>query len=441
MADDAQNATDSQYRRRIRAWCLYDWANSAFATTIMAAMFPLFYHELAKGAGLSDDQATAYWGYTASIALAIIAPLAPILGAVADHRGSKKRFLAAFIGLGTLATACFVFLGPGAWLLASVLFILGNIGFAGGNAFYDSLLPHVARPGDIDRVSTAGYALGYIGGGVLLVVNLAWYMKWEWFGWPSAGFALKASFLSVAIWWVLFSIPLFRRVAEPPSGRAANEGHGSIRGAFRSLADTARNLRRRRQALLFLIAFLIYNDGISTIFRMAVSYGLLIKLTRGHMIAALIITQFVGVPAAFAFGYLARWITAKWAVMVGLVIYTGICVGAYFMQTDAHFYVLAVAVGLTQGGTQALSRSLFGSMIPKHRSAEFFGLFSTMSKFAGILGPLVFAVATQTLTDKRAPIVILGAFFVVGGALLAFVHVEEGVRAARQEEQDAVSEA
>jgi len=425
---------DREYRRRIRAWYLYDWANSAFATTVMAGMFPPFFRSLVVAAGLGQSAATAYWGYITALALAIIAPLAPILGAAADRQGRRKSALVLFMGIGAVATACFVFLGPEAWGWAAVLFIIANIGFAGGNLFYDSLLPHVARAEELDRVSTTGYALGYVGGGVLLLVNIAWVLKPGWFGIPSSDAAIKLSFFSVAVWWLVFTIPLMRRIGEPP-GQSLPTGRSSLfLGSLRRLAETFRRLRHYRQAMLFLIAFLIYNDGIGTIIKMATAYGDEIGIELHDMILALVITQFVGVPAAFGFGRLAGRLGSKRSIMIGLVVYIGICLAAFSMRTATHFYILAFMVGLTQGGTQALSRSLFGAMIPRARSAEFFGFFSTTSKFAGILGPLVFGFVTHMLADSRLAIVTITGFFVVGGIMLAFVDVDAGVRAAKEEE-------
>jgi UMF1 family MFS transporter len=429
---------EREYKRRVHAWYLYDWANSAFATTVMAGMFPPFFRAMAVNAGLGQSEATAYWGYTTAIALALIAPLAPMLGAAADQEGRRKFGLIFFMVLGVVATSTFVFLGPSAWLWASVLFIIANIGFAGGNLFYDALLPHVARPQDLDRVSTTGYAMGYIGGGVLLLINVAWFIKPAWFGIPSADAAIKLSFISVALWWLVFTLPLIRRVAEPP-GEAPTGGRRSlVRGSLGRLAETLRHLRRYKQAMLFLIAFLIYNDGIGTIIKMATAYGDEIGIKLDDMILALVITQFVGVPAAFAFGWAARWIGSKRSIMIGLGMYVVICMVALYMKTTTWFYILAIMVGLTQGGTQALSRSLFGSMIPRARSAEFFGFFSTSSKFAGILGPLVFGLVTHWLGDSRLAIATITGFFVIGGVLLAFVDVDAGIRAVKEEEKRAL---
>ncbi len=425
---------DKLYRKITNAWCMYDWANSAFATTIMAAVFPPFYRSLVTSAGMAENTATAYWGYTASIALLIVALFAPVLGAVADYTGGKKRYIAFFAGLGVLCTAAFVYIGTDTWLLASILFIGGNVGFAGANIFYESLLPHIAVRGDIDQVSTRGYALGYVGGGVLLVLNVMWIMKPGWFGMPDTGFALRASFFSVAVWWALFSIPLFRRVPEPPALRERRPGLNPVRQGFSQLASTFREIRQYRQLLIFLIAFWIYNDGIGTIIKMATAYGSEIGIGMTDLIIALIITQFVGIPFTFLFGSVAKRLGAKRSIYLALGVYTAISVGGYFMTSAFHFYILAFLVGTVQGGSQGLSRSLYGAMVPRHMAAEFFGFFSTSSKFAGIAGPLLFALLSQIAGQSRLSIIALVVFFIVGAVLLSRVDVKEGIRVAREAE-------
>ena len=426
--------SDRAYRKIINSWSMYDWANSAFATTIMAAMFPPFYREMATTAGLSEANATATWAYTTSIALLIIALLAPVLGAISDHTGGKKWYIAFFAALGILGTGLFVVLGTDTYILGSIFFIMGNVGFAGANIFYESLLPHIAKKDDIDQVSTRGYALGYVGGGILLVINVLWYMQPDLFFMPNVGFALRASFFSVAVWWAIFSIPLFRNVPEPPVVRTMDERVNVLGAGFGRLAHTFRQITRYRQLLIFLIAFWIYNDGIGTIIKMATAYGDEIGIGLTDMVIALIITQFVGIPFSFGFGWLARRYGTKRSILLALVVYTLISIAGYFMRTATHFYILAFAVGMVQGGAQALSRSLYGAMVPKSQSAEFFGFFSTSSKFAGILGPLLFGVVSQLAGESRLSIISLIVFFVVGGLVLTQVDVEEGIRVARQED-------
>ena len=424
------------YAQIVNAWCMYDWANSAFATTVMAAVLPTFYSGVA-GANLRPVQASSYWGYTNTVAMLLIAFSAPILGAIADHSGTKRRFLAGFAGVGILATSLLVLVSTGDWLLASALYVLGRAGFSGANIFYDSLLPHIAHRDEIDQISTKGYALGYLGGGLLLVVNLAWILKPSWFGLPSAEIASRLSFVSVGIWWAIFSIPLFRRVPEPPSIREAGESTNPMRAAFQRLGRTFREIRRYRQLLRFLVAYWLYNDGIGTIMVMAVIFGAEIGIETEGLIGAILAVQFLGIPFSFAFGWLARRLGTKRSILLALGVYAVISVGGYFMQTGLHFWILAFLVATVQGGSQALSRSLFGRMAPKAKTAEFFGFYDVSSKFAGIVGPALFGIVGQLTGSSRLSIVALVVFFLVGGGLLLWVNEQEGIRLAEEENQAA----
>jgi UMF1 family MFS transporter len=442
-------------RPELRAWAMYDWANSAMVTTVIAAVFPIFFTKVA-GHGIPPERATYYFAVASTVGMVIIALLSPVLGTLADARPVKKRLLGWFLGLGAGAVAAMFFIERGQWLFAATLFVLANIGANGSFVFYDSLLPHVARPNEVDRVSTAGYALGYLGGGLLLVLNLLWIQKPEWFGLPSgpglspsqSSLPARLAFLSVAVWWVVFSIPLFRTVPEPTPGPEAaaaaladgRSGLNPVADAFARLAGSFRDLRRFRQGFLMLLAFLIYNDGIGTIFRMATSYGASIGIDSGAMIAALVLVQFVGIPCAFAFGTLAGRFGAKRSIALGLLVYVLISVLGYFMKTATHFFLLAILVGMVQGGTQALSRSLFASLIPRDRSGEFFGFFAVVEKFAGIFGPALFALSINLTGDTRHAILTVIPFFAVGAALLALVDVEAGQREARAAETEAASE-
>ena len=424
------------HRPELRAWAMYDWANSAVMTTIITAVFPIYYEKVACKGVVGVEEATQRYAAATVIGMLIIALLSPVLGTIADLKGDKKKMLGGFMALGVSSVAGMFFIYQGQWLLASVLFILANIGVNGSFVFYDALLPHVAGKDEIDRVSTAGYAFGYIGGGTLLAINLAWIMKPAWFGLPSVGdtsaqgtLPTRLAFLSVAVWWLVFSIPLFRRVHEPPASAAGITERVPVRAAFARLWETARGLGSHRQAFLMLLAFLIYNDGIGTIIRMASSYGAVIGIDTTVMIASIVVVQFVGIPFAFLFGMLAQRIGAKRSIGVGLVAYMAICVLGYFMKSAIHFVALAALVGAVQGGTQALSRSLFASMIPRDKSGEFFGFFGVAEKFAGILGPAVFAVAPS----QSAILAVIG-FFIVGGLMLFFVDVAAGQRKARADE-------
>lgn len=433
-------------RPELRAWAMYDWANSAMVCVIITAVFPIFFSSVACHE-MKREAASRLFADVTTFGMIIIAVLAPVLGTMADFNGRKKAMLGGFLILGASSCAGMFFIQQGNWLLASALFVLANIGANGSFVFYDALLPHIAGDDEINRVSTAGYALGYLGGGVLLALNLAWITRPEWFGLPSGQnltpeqvtLPARLSFLSVAIWWVVFSIPLFRRVPEP---RAAGlppgyQGTGilPVKPAIDRLIETGHALGRYRQAVILLVAFLIYNDGIGTIMRMATIYAAELNFKQEVTIASILLVQFIGIPFAFLFGMLADRIGARPSIALGLVVYALICVVGFFMKTEGQFLILAVLVGTVQGGTQALSRSLFASLIPRDRSGEFFGFFGAFEKFAGIVGPLVFAVINRISGSSRLSILAIIGFFVIGGILLAFVNVQEGQRQARAEEK------
>jgi UMF1 family MFS transporter len=419
-------------RREVRAWAMYDWANSAFQTTIIAAVFPIYFQKVAA-ADLAGPVATSRFAWATTLAILIVAIVAPVLGAIADNAPLKKTLLAVFLGIGAVSTAAMWFIMRGDWQLALVLFVAGNVGVAGSIVFYESLLPHLVDERDLDRVSSAGYAFGYLGGGVLLAINILMMAQPAWFGLATREAAVRASLASVAVWWTLFSIPLFLRVPEPAvRARARRSPGNALSAGVKKLFETLGELRRYRQAFMLLLAFLIYNDGIQTIIRMATTYGTEIGLDDNAMIAALLITQFIGVPFAFLFGMLAQRIGPKAAIFGGLGVYAFITVLGYFMTTSTHFFALAMMVGMVQGGTQALSRSLFASMVPKHKSSEFFAFYGVFERYAGVLGPAVFAwVVTYGGTSRNAILSIIG-FFVIGALLLTRVDVEEGRRAARE---------
>lgn len=423
--------------RIIRSWCMFDWGNSAFATTVMAAVLPIFYRNVAT-ANLPHDQqylATSLWGYTTATAMLLVAFLSLLLGPVADFSSSKKRFLFWFTGLGVLATIGLGFMGAGAWIGVSLLFILGNIGFAGGEVFYDSLLPHLAPSVDMDRISTRAYAYGYIGGGLLLAVNIVMIyllptrpVGMEGTETPVLG--MQLSLASAGLWWGFFSVPLFRHVPEPPGVRLGLGGENPLRITMRRLGKTFRDIREYRQLFLFILAFWFYNDGIGTIIKMATAYGDEIGISTLDLVGALLVVQFVGIPCTFLFGKISGKLGTRQSILLGLVVYLIILIGACFMTTALHFWMLAFGVGLVQGGTQALSRSLFASIVPKAKSAEFFSFYNISGKFAGVAGPLVFGVVSQLFKTSRLGIASLFVFFIVGGLLLWKVDVEEARRIA-----------
>lgn len=425
---------ERRYRRTWWSWALYDVANSAFYLVIVAAVFPVFFIDLYvqhHGPEMQDirQKGGAALGYSAVTAMAIVAVLGPVLGAVADRSASKKRLLAIFAGLGVTATGLMGLIGPGQVLFAAVLYAAGTIGAAGSIVFYDALLPGVARKEDLDRISAVGFAAGYIGSVVLFIANILMIEHPGWFGLDGKLAAVKASFVTVAAWWALFTIPILRNVPEPPVDAGGPGGNLIVEG-FRQLGRTFRKLRSHRQLLLFLVAFWIYSDGIGTIIKMAASFGSILGVGTKDLMMAIVLTQVVGAPCAIAFGWMARRTGAKAGILVTLAVYAGICLFASQMSRPWHFYVLAVSVGLVQGGAQSLSRSLFASMAPPAQSAEFFGFFSSMEKFAGILGPLLLSYLWGQGGDPRKGITALVVFFVIGGLLLWRVDVDAGRAAA-----------
>jgi len=432
-------------RPDLRAWAMYDWAISSFQTTIQVAVFQIYFVNVAA-APLGGTRALQAWATANTIGAVIVAFISPVLGAVSDVAAAKKRMLAISMAFGVVACVGMFFIQRGDYILATWLYIAATIGATASVVFYEAFLPHLCSTKEIDRVSSAGYALGYIGGGILLALNLAWILAPQAFGLPHGDGAsdsdktlpARLAFLSVAVWWTAFSIPLFRTVPEPPRALEADErpGVNPILTSLQRLGETVRELRAFKHAVLMLVAFLIYNDGIQTIIRMATAYGAELKIPSSALTIAVLIVQFVGIPFALLFGALADRIGAKRAIFLGLLMYTAVSVIGYYMQTARDFYFLAFLVGMVQGGTQALSRSLFASLIPAHKSGEFFGFYSVFEKFASIFGPLLFTITIATTGSSRNAILGVIVFFAAGAALLAFVDVEAGRRMARDAERN-----
>jgi len=412
-------------KKTIYAWAMYDWANSAFATVILAAVLPIFYIDVA-GVNLPGNLATSYWGYTQTIAMIIIAVISPILGAAADYSDSKKSFLKFFVFLGITATALLFFVNEGNYLLASFFFVIANIGFSGGNVFYDGFLTDVSDSESIDYVSSLGYAAGYLGGGLLLAVNLLMISKPGLFGISSVTTATQISFITVAVWWLIFSLPAFKFLPDPRKKVEKISLGQYTEMAFGRLKSTFVHIRKYRELWKFLLAFWIYNDGIGTIIRMATIYGREVGIGQTDLIGALLLTQFVGIPFALIFAKIAGKITAKKGIYITLIIYTGITFYGYFLDSALDFWILAGIVGMVQGGAQALSRSLYGTMVPEKKSAEFFGFFGVSSKFAAIIGPTVFAYTGQLTGSSRYGILAVASFFSLGMFFLSRVDVEKG---------------
>jgi UMF1 family MFS transporter len=411
-----------------RAWAWYDWANSVYFTTVVTAVFPVFYATYAAK-GLEPAQATARFGLVTTLSVAIVAIAAPILGAIADYSGGKKRLLAMFMWVGIIACGAMVMIGEGDLWLASALFFISTIGASGSLVFYDSLLVNVARPEETDRVSSAGYAMGYVSGGILLTLNLAWIMMPETFGFANAAMATRASFLAVAVWWAVFSIPLFRAVPEPPKRPAGDTGHAIV-VAFRRLSHTFQEIRQYRNAFLLFIAMLLYQDGIQTIIRMAGIYGAEVGIDQNWQIAAFVMVQFVGIPFSFLFGALGSRIGTKRCIFIAIGVYSIATILAFFMTTVVHFFALAFLIAMVQGGAQSLSRALFSRMIPRDRTAEYFGFYAVAERFATVFGPAVFTISVMVTGNSKSAIIAILGLFIAGAFVLSKVDEEEGTRAA-----------
>ena len=420
-------------RKPVVGWALYDWANSAFATTVMAGFFPVFYSAITQQISAADSQ--FYFNITLAAASVLIAVSAPILGAVADRGGSRKKFLTFFAGLGILMTGALAWVHAGHWWMGLTLYGLGTVGFSGANVFYDSMLVDVADEKELDLVSALGYSAGYIGGGLLFLVNVLMVQKPEWFGLSGPGPAVKASFLSVSAWWALFTFPLLRWVDETPTPDQAN-ALDSVRQGISQLVQTLKEIRSFKVLLLFLVSYWIYVDGVNTVIKTAVFFGdRILGLDQGALITALLLTQFVAFPAALAFGALGQRIGPKPAILIGIAVYLLALVYAWrFLTDEGDFYALAVAIGLVQGGVQSLSRSLYARLVPPSKTAEFFGFFNMVGKFATIFGPIMIAFTPKLIpgASERDGIISLSILFLVGGFLLSRVRVEEGVEVARR---------
>jgi UMF1 family MFS transporter len=406
--------------RAIQAWCLYDWAISGFQTTIVGAILPIYFRQVSCFTLAKNHFATSIWGFLSALAMLGVAVVSLILGPVSDYTGLKKRMLGTFTAIGIVFTAAIAFLGPGQWVWLSLVFVIASIAAAGSEVFYDSLLPYVAAPNQLNRISARGYATGYLGGGLLLAINVALIIslpKTEIAGKTIPLLGMQLSFFSVAIWWGLFSIPLFLQVRE--SAQCISWPGRDVLGiSIRRLRNTFKDIRRYRTAFMLLLAFWFYNDGIGTVIKMATAYGDEIGIGMNDLIGAFLMVQFIGIPCTLLFGKLSDRIGAKSSILIGLTVYLGISIGGFFMQKAIHFWILAGLVGLVQGGTQALSRSLYAAMIPKKKSAEFFSFFTISGKFAGIIGPALFALVSQFFHNSRYSILSLIFFFIAGGVIL-----------------------
>ncbi len=410
-------------RKQKISWAMYDWANSAFATTVMAGFFPLFFKQYWAG-NLAVSESTFMLGNANAVASILVVILAPLLGAIADRGGVKKRFLLFFAMMGVVMTGSLYMVSQGEWAIALVVYILAVLGFSGSLTFYDALLVSVAKENDLDTVSAIGFSFGYLGGGILFALNVMMTLYPNTFGLDDVSHAVRVSFLSVAIWWGVFSIPVMLFVKEDKSNLIPG-AKSTVSGGFRQLWSTFRQIRTLKFTFLFLAAYWLYIDGVDTVIRMAVDYGLSIGLESSHLMLALLITQFVGFPAALVFGKFAAKRGARQGIMLAIFVYFMVVLWAYQMTQVWEFYTLAVVIGLVQGGIQALSRSFYARIIPQSKAGEFFGFYNMMGKFAAVFGPLIMGWVAIATDSPRLSILSVVVLFIAGAILLAMVNEEQ----------------
>ena len=408
----------SPYKRRDTvSWALYDWANSAFATTVLAGFFPVFFQQY-WSTGVDPTISTSRLGFANGIAGLTVAVLAPVLGAIADRTAGRKRQLVLWSLVGVIGTAALGFIGQGEWWWAAACFVMAGVGFNAANVFYDALLLDVAGEQELDQVSAFGYALGYLGGGLLFAFNVLMTLQPAWFGLANAAAAVQVSFLTVAVWWFVFTLPLARNVRERPAAVAARGLVSAAREGLGELWSTLRHVASYREVSLFLIAYWLYIDGVHTIYTMAVDYGVALGLPSSSLLAALLLTQFVAFPSALALGWLGNRWGPKRGILLCIAVYLSATIYAYFLDSVVEFFALAVVVGLVQGGIQSLSRSFFGRLVPEGKGGEFFGFYNMMGKFASFLGPLLIATVALLTGDSRLSVSSLIILFIVGGLVL-----------------------
>ena len=397
-------------------WAFYDWANSGFATTVMAGFFPIFFKSFWAG-DLEAAESTFVIGSVNSLIGLLIAISAPILGAIADAGKTKKKFLFIFASLGILATGYLFFIPESSWKLAVVFYGLGVIGFSGGNIFYDALIVSVSSPDERNRTSSLGFSLGYLGGGLLFLLNVAMYLYPQWFGLSGPAEAVLWSFLSVAIWWLIFSLPLLLYVKEKNELKNI-EKTNVITTAFANLLNTAKSVRNYKKVVIFLLAYFLYMDGVDTIIRMATSYGSDIGLSASSMISALLLTQFIGFPATLVFGFYADKFGYKESLTFAIIVYIGVVLFSSQMDTATEFFIVAGIIGLVQGGVQAISRSYFSNLIPQDKAAEFFGFYNFIGKSSVFLGPFMVSGIALLTGSPSIGILSLLILFIPGLILL-----------------------
>jgi UMF1 family MFS transporter len=406
--------------RKVKGWALYYWGNHAFTTAVITVFFPIFFKDYWNH-GVDPSVSTFRLGLANSGASLIVALTAPILGAIADKGGHKKRFLLASAFMGAVMVLALHFVGMGQWQWAMFFYMAASIGYWWGNVFGDSMLVSVAEPGKFDMTSAVGYFSGYLGGGLFLILGVAMSLKPELFGLADPTAAVRLILILTAVWWLLFSIPLWFMVPEPTGPAVPEPLMLTVRKGFAQLADTFHHVRSYRPVFMFLVAYWVYIDGVNTIIQMAVDYGKAIGFSTSDLILAVLLVQFVGVPAALLFGRLGEKIGPKRGIFIGLSVYTLVSVFAAFMHSAWQFYALAAMIGLVQGGVQLLSRSYYARLVPPERAGEFFGFYNMLGEFAAIIGPVLIGVVSLTTHSPRASILSVIVLFAVGAVLLSMV--------------------
>ena len=434
-----ESLVSTSYSRREQVgWYFYDWANSAFSTTVITVFLGPYLTAITQNAADANGfvhplgipiLADSFFPYMVSLSVVLQVFFLPVLGAIADYSHLKKTLMGTFAYVGALATLGMYFLQGDRYLLGGGLFLLANLSFGASIVFYNAFLPEISAPDDRDRVSSQGWAMGYLGGGILLVINLA-FVQFLAEGWGiSTGDAVRISLASAGIWWAIFTlIPLIRlRTRRPMKSLPAGKGYLSI--GFQQLRHTLRQLPTYPHTMLFLIAYLLYNDGIQTIIAMSTLFGSReLGLATGDLVTLILMVQFIAFFGALAFGYLARWIGSRRAIMLSLVIWLGVSVYCYaILQTKLQFFIMGGVIAIVLGGSQALSRSLFSLMIPQGQEAEYFSLYEISERGTSWLGPLLFGLVLQNTGSYRSAILSIAIFFTLGLGLLIFVNVRRAI--------------
>lgn len=416
----------SLFNKKVLAWAFYDWANSAFALSVLAVLFPLFLGSY-WSAGDPGAAVTARLAWITAAASAVVCVIAPVFGTIADAGGYRKRFLLLLALMGALATAMLAAIGEGNWPWALALYMFASVGFYSSTVFYDSLIIDVTEPRYYSFVSSFGFSLGYLGGAVLLGLHVWMLLTPGTFGFATPDDVIKFAFVTVGIWWAIFMVPLMIFVPERHSDREVTRR--VVRAAYRELKSTIRKIGQYRNVVIFLIAYWLYIGGVFTVIFMAVNYGQRLGFSRQDLVTALLITNFAGFPATFLYGMAAHRYGPKRGIYFALLVYVAISGWAIFMTDVKEFYIMAIVIGCVQGGVQGLSRSLYASIIPPDQPGEFFGFYNMLTKFAHVLGPILVGIAATVSDEPKWVLLALMPLFISGGMLLGVVREKRPVNA------------